>query len=360
MRHNRSNNCFKRCSFSPRAQSSIETLIILAIGLLILSILIGIVYDQLNSSFAVEQQRVASSAVRTLAKEIDDAYFLGPGTIKNVTIKLPEDVNFESSFIRNKSIVLNVGGTDVVADTSVDVNGVWPNTSGSFVFLITAFDDLVTVSVQPLNFSPSQINETLLQGTSKDIVVTVTNTSPSAINYSINQIFPEGSSLASSLSLSENALGISENSSTSFTATISCGASALGSYSGRINFVPNTSSLALLSVPINLVCVSAQTKLSVFPSSKSISAVVGVNKNDSVVVCNNTGAVMSSVSAQVTGAAASYVFPVFPISVPAYSCANLDLNIIPSSTVGSYNGSLKVSSAGINAFSNISLDVGSS
>ena len=241
------------CANKQRGQASAEVLIIMAVGIMLLAAFGYVLTNQLNMFYAQEQQRVGELAVNTLATEINDAYFIGPGTVKNVVIKLPESVDFNESFVQNRALVLNVGGTDIVSETQVDINGRWPNANGSYVFSITAFDNYVTLSVQNLSFVPSQVQEVLHSISSKDFNVVVFNGSSTAADYNIFLSFNMGgnASLTSLTPAQSNHILSGAQQKAGF--RITCGAGSGGQvYNGNILFVSDYN----MFIPVELTCLN--------------------------------------------------------------------------------------------------------
>ena len=272
-----------------RAQSSTETIIILAIALFILTALSAIVYDQVEIYRNTQEQKLASIAVNTIAKEVNDAYFLGPGTIKTVLVRMPTSVDVNKSSIQGRTLILNVRGSDIFASTKVDVRGVWPDESGTYSFTISSFDDYVSVSVRPVDVSPNQVSEYLVQGSSTDFNIILTNSTLFDYNYSMIIDFPSISSPGVTLTSSfPSLIELSNGESQTINFSLGCLVNSFGSYSGRIIFVPSDLSDSNMTIPINLFCSSAQTKLQVYPSTKYFYAGTSTSTPDSVLVCNTT------------------------------------------------------------------------
>jgi hypothetical protein len=318
-----------------------------------------IVYDQIHTNYIQSQQKIASTVVSTLAREVDDAYFLGPGTIKNIRLVMPKEVDLTNSYISDKSIVLRVLGSDYVATTTVPVRGNWPNSDGSYVFVIKTYNDFVSISLQPIDFTPSQVSAVIPQGSYADTNIVLTNSSQvdATYNFSIdmNSIDP---SIVSVTKLTEGtSITITTSSPEIIPLRLSCSRTAFGSYSGSIILSPEDTTDVNLSVPINIVCLSTQQKLSIFPQTKTLTGFTGVSSSDSMSVCNSTPVEFTSSSATIDGNASFYVYTNFSGSINPNSCRTLDLNIRPPSIIGNYTGRIYVSSSSYNAFADLNLVV---
>ncbi len=343
--------------FFSRAQTTTEALLVLSVSIFLLIFFLTTVYTQMENSNILEQQKIGSAAVKALAKEVDDAYFLGAGTVKNVYIYMPRLVDYDYSYIEGKSIVLRVENTDYISSTKVDVRGEWPNSSGASVFSIHAYGEFVTLSDQPVSFSPAQLNPVVLQGNSIDTNILITNISDSEKEYNFYSEFPSSGSDVSLSTTIVNPITIGVGSNEIVPLTISCTSSAFGGYDGKIVFVPSITTDANLSVPIKLVCNYAQEKLVLSPLTKTISVSSGSQSTSSIEVCNNSPLVFREVEALVSGEASSYVFANFFEDVEANSCSTIPLAISAPISTGTYAGSISASSSGYSSTASISLVV---
>jgi len=343
----------KKCS----GQTTIETLLMLTIGIFLLATLVIIVYEQINYGYASQQQNSAELIVVTLSKEINDVYFAGPGNVKSINLTIPEGFDLNNSLISGRALLLSVNGTDHTASTKVDVRGAWPSSSGSFNFVITAYSDFVYISVIEASFSPASISETLLQSQSKSVSILFTNNSSETIVYDMSIDFPAHGSGVTLSSVDEGEVSLNSDENTSLDFEISCGANAFGSYSGTVNFSPVSGADTALSFPVSLYCAPLQKKLGLYPSDKNIFAQASVNSSDSMIVCNNSTIDFASVVVSMTGPAASFVFPESVGALLKNSCKTLLLNLVPAATFESYLGVLRVQAAGLSAESDINFIV---
>lgn len=341
-----------------RAQTSIETLIILAIGLFLLAVMTSLVYDQINSAYVREQQKVGLSTINLLAKEIDDTYFLGSGTVKEIVLAMPDLIDLNKSYIRDRSIVLSVAETDLVASTKINVRGTWPNISGEYSFVITAFGDFVAVSVQPLSFSRAKVSESVLQNSSLNFDINVTNVSDINHSYNLSTIFPSDSSTGATLtSTSLGLIDFSVGEKVLIPFSVVCEKDSFGSYSGQIIFAATTIADSNLSIPVNIICSSTQSKLMIFPKIKNVTVAQGGLVNTSVLLCNTTFKDLNSLTVSISGASSSFVGASFLSGVPAASCSNLALSIVGPVVPGEYLGVIKITSANESSSSDLNISV---
>jgi hypothetical protein len=308
----------------------------------------------MDTGYVQQQQKIGSAAINSLAKEINDVYFIGPGTVKEVVIVLPQAVDLNKSYIEGRGIVLNVAGTDLVASTKVNTRGIWPNTEGSYVFLLTAYSDFVMVSSQPISVSPLNIEKTISQASSGDFNLIITNNSSNNYPYEVSVFFPDNSSSEASLSSSSlGSITFNALSQNTLSFSLTCNPESFGSYSGKIIFDPLSANDANLTIPVNLVCSSAQSKISFFPVKKNIVAYGGKKTNGNVLVCNNTSTDMNAVLFSFDGDVFSFTGFSTPEKLLANSCSTISFAVNAPNDWKSYLGKLRVSSANFSS----SLDV---
>ncbi|MFA5763230.1 MAG: LamG domain-containing protein [archaeon] len=332
-----------------KAQAAIETMMILAIAMIGLTIFVGIVWTQINDQFIFQQQQIGSEAIRTLANEVDDAYFLGFGSTKEVIIVLPDLIDFEKSVMENRTFILNVNGTDLIASTKVDIRGEWPDNSGTYVFTLTSFGDFVAVSVNLLSFDPTQINESLNQGTTKEVTLDITNIQPNSKNYNFSIDF---SNLNVSItSVEEGLISFNANDVNSIDLVITCELNSAGKYYGALVFEGDVN----VTYPVNINCLSGQTKLVMLPRDLNVSLASGATTTEKFLLCNNSIIDLTNISAQVTGAIKSNAFARAPSSITANTCSDLNVFFNGLTTDTNLSGALTVTTSGLSESSSLFL-----
>ncbi len=337
-----------------RAQSSIETLIILAVGLFILTVFMGIIFDQITVQQMVQQQQTALQSMRILANEVDNIYFLGTGSKKEVKIFIPEMVDLSKSIIENKNIIFSIADQNFYVTTKAFVRGAWPNVTGSHIFVIESFGDFVSISTTSLSFSPIQINESLNQNSSRQIELIVSNlqNANSSYNFSIDFSGTEISSPQDGNIFNFGSSG-SEADSNTIIINLVCSNNSVGNYSATLNF---TSSIVNVTYPVNLSCLSGQQRLTIYPSQKSLSLIPNRVYSESFLVCNNSKTNYSNITFSIDGNVRQIAFGSLEKNIPANTCKNLNLNIF-SQESGNYNGEIIISGSGIDVIANLIVDL---
>ena len=169
-----------------RAQSSIETIVMVAIGLVLLTAMTQVIFSSVGVYYGRQQQMIATQALSILANEIDDVYFSGPGTTRTIRIEIPEQMDLANSYIQGKSLVMNVNGSEYVRTTKVPVRGVWPNATGAYTFKLVAYGDFVAISSDLLEFNPNNISVSLSQGAPTTQDINILNLSSSEVDYTFS------------------------------------------------------------------------------------------------------------------------------------------------------------------------------
>ncbi len=334
-----------------KGQTTVETLIILSMALTILIIFLGLVFNQVELQQTLEQQKLGSVAVKSLVEEINDAYFLGPGTVKTVTIYFPESTNFRKSYIYGNDLLLNVSGTDFAESTNATVKGNWPELSGYYTFKIIVFKEFVSLNIDSLSFTPEKIQESLLQGTSKDLNLMITNVSSSVKNYSFDVSFV-GNEKATVTSVYDNfTISLSPNDTNTIPLTLSCLSDSAGEYVGELSFVSDIRVI----FPVIINCQSAQEKLRIFPNEETINVFEDVADSYTFLVCNNSSNDLT-VNPVVLGDLKEIVFTEKNLFVEKNSCSNLEVDILAQDS-GSFEGEIQIFSSGLTALTNVTVDV---
>ncbi len=130
-----------------RGQGSVETVILLAAVLLVVTVIFVSANARLLSSQRAQARQIAAQSVQDLASAADEVYLAGEGATRKVWVSIPESVQLESSFIGsrpgtgawadNKTIDLNLSRVgDVFAITRAPVCGSWPAQPGRYSLVL--------------------------------------------------------------------------------------------------------------------------------------------------------------------------------------------------------------------------------
>jgi hypothetical protein len=337
--------------FFVRAQSSMEMILLVAIGLILLAVTAELIFSNVGVYYSQQQQQIGTQTLSILASEIDDVYFLGPGTTKTIRLEIPEQMDLEGSYIEGKSLVMSINGSEHVRETKVPIRGTWPNATGAYTFKLVSYGDFVAISADLLEFNPSNIAVSIDQGQDTTMDINILNLSPGAIDYTFSVNFNHTN--ATVTSSDAGVVSFLANDYNDITLNFSCSRSAIGNYDGNLFF----DGVDDVSIPIKLFCESGQKRLSIFPSSKDYNLVEQTNGDQTFQVCNSSNTDYSSSTSGINGDVASYAFTSFNGSISANTCRALTLTTYAPATGDQniYLGTLSVNSGGFAATSDLNL-----
>jgi len=214
-----------------KGQAAVELVVILAVSLLVLFVIISISNDyitQLGSSKITTQAR---NSVDDLASAARQVYHQGEGARQQVLVTIPEGEDSSRSGVGNRTIRMNVLGSDIVATTDFEVRGRLPTKPGGYNVWVIAKKGYVLIGTLSLSADPgsvyahffsknqsqtSQSGVTFINGGDSPILVNLTLNFPiGKVNVSLHNPSDAGFSLPSGgtwpvlldLSVSDNAFG---------------------------------------------------------------------------------------------------------------------------------------------------------
>jgi len=339
-----------------KGQSSIELIIIFAVSLIALLSIIALANSNVSGLNVQREKDDALTSVNELAQAVKDVYSQGPGAKKLVFIKIPNGTDPIKTLISNRTININVSGSDIFASTEVDVYGSLPTQVGGYWLWVTSAENFVRIGSTSIQLSLQSIYTQMLQSTTKTESITVTNIGESSIDFSLSK---DWNNTAVTLSLSDSIFSLAPNESRTIDLNFTASSSAIGNYVGALNIIGTYGSTAEnLSVPLNAEVLvqggGPQSYLVVIPNYFTDTITAGNSSTKSFTVCNTSDSGMANVSfTPSSGAPGSWVEPITSISpLAAQSCQNKLITVeVPAGTsAGTYNGSIALSDgAGNNA-----------
>jgi hypothetical protein len=235
-----------------RAQSSVELMVVLAIGLVALLAFFTLSQQKFLETQASLSLSQAKKTVDSLARAADEVYSEGSNSTKQVYVTIPEGANLSRSSISGRSVNLairSIGGyTDVNSRTSETVFGVWPNLTGSFWLTVTSYEGSVGIGPSVMQISPTALYVEMLASSEVQRNITITNFGSSALTISGALNWGESDPLVQNTSVLSFPLASGETTNATF--DISATSSAIGSFTGSAYF--SASNGEALSVPITV------------------------------------------------------------------------------------------------------------
>ena len=146
-----------------KAQSSLELLIILSVGMVLLGIIFSISQQRINSSQQAISLSSAKSATSALSSAADSVYFEGVGAKRQISITIPEGAVATSVTTNSISMRLQIDGGATDASSNTDAilcsNSQIPAIPGTYRISVESLDGCVLIG----SASKLQVSTTLIQ-----------------------------------------------------------------------------------------------------------------------------------------------------------------------------------------------------
>lgn len=220
-----------------KGQSSVELLVIVAIGLSALLAFFALSQDKLAETRTALALAEAKETVELLAKAADTVYSEGVNSTRKVYVTIPEGTNFTRSSISGKTLLLSLrvpgGYTDASARTEGAVFGSWPIAPGSYYLTVTSYEGAVGVGTSILQISPTALYVEMQSDSSVQRNVSI-------LNFGQNSLDVEGSLLWSETDVTiENLTALSfslpSGNGENITLEINSSFNAIGTFSGILD-----------------------------------------------------------------------------------------------------------------------------
>lgn len=334
-----------------KAQASVELLIILAVSIVAIGLILALSNNEIINVNSIKANSDAQNTVNKIAGAAEDVYVSGTGTSKQIFISIPSGVDETKTSVGNKTIRLNVNGTDLIAETKVEVTGSIPTETGGHWIWITSYSGYVLIGDVRVETDKGSIYSTIAQdSTAIEHISIINNTSDNAtVNVNVNWSNPEVT-----LSLSENSFVVPSASSYGINLTFTSSASAVGNYSGEIIFdVTTVEGTKQLIVPITLEVITGGSSqpLMVFPDFWNPVIDAGNSDSADFQLCNTTDSALTSINFTFSaGDAGNWIQPIPSLlSLNAKTCSQITVTInVPlgaSSETGTVTASDGINSA---------------
>ncbi len=245
-----------------RGQNSVETIVVLAGALIVLTVFLYFANEYLISAQQQKDYNDGYRAVKDLASAADWVYSQGTGAKKQVFIRIPPNVDPNETYvgkpiayandtsINANQINIRVYSTDIVGTSLATLKGVIPTQNGGYWVWVESFGDFVLIGQGMIATSPETIE------------IYMSASSASSANLTVFGLLPNYISVVSSYSWT-NASAVSSSYSpmTSFTLVnassqligfnFGTSASASGDYYGTFTLLANTTEMNYtLDIPV--------------------------------------------------------------------------------------------------------------
>ncbi|MBU2100132.1 hypothetical protein KKG83_05800 [Candidatus Micrarchaeota archaeon] len=278
-----------------KAQASVELLIILAVSMIALGLIFAASNNEITGINSAKANSDAKNTVEKIAGTAKEVYVSGQGTKKQIFILIPSGVDESKSSVSDKTIRLNVNGTDLIAETTVEVTGSIPTTAGGHWIWITAYPGYVFIGDIEVETNKGSIYSTITQETSaiENIKVINNTTGNATVNVSVGW-----SATEVSLSLSENGFIVPADSSYGIDLNFTSSSTAVGNYTGELIFdittVDGTKQI-IVPVTIEVIIGTGGQPLMIFPEAWNASVDAGTTDSNTFQACNTTSATLTNI-----------------------------------------------------------------
>ena len=179
------------CSLSKKTKGQLtsEFLFILAVMLLLLSIVVVITQEQRRNIEQIKFQNDAANTVAQIGSAANDVYSQGEGARRRVFVQIPLGYDFEKSYVRNRTINVNVAGSDHAFVMDYDVRGSLPLNDGNHWIWVVSEGNRVKIGSIMFVVDRQSIFTIMDKNTEKDEQMIIQNVFGSHINGSLQLLW---------------------------------------------------------------------------------------------------------------------------------------------------------------------------
>jgi len=344
-----------------KAQASVELLVILAVSMIAISLIIFTSNNEITSINSAKANSEAQNTVNKIAGTAEEVFISGPGTTKQIFVSIPSGVDETKTGISDKTVRLNVNGTDLIAESKIELTGSIPTEEGSYWIWITAYPGYVVVGDIKIETDKGSIYSTIAQDSTaiENIVLTNNTTANAQVNSSIFWSASEVSLEASDVFFvvpSGTEYGIDLN----FTS----GSSAVGNYSGEIVFDANTvdgSKKIVIPITVEVLVGGGEQPLMIFPDEWTAGIDSGSADSNVFQVCNTTNQTLNNIVFTASGGDAGDWIQSVPLisSLAGNTCQEITVTVDVPLGASSDSGTLTASDGSNSDFISLNITVNS-
>lgn len=328
-----------------KAQTTVELLVILAIGLVILAAFVGFITNQMVILQKTQAQKSAEATLEQLVAAINEVYVQGEGATKQVTVIWPSGIDTQNSSITGKTIRLRVYDSDLVKSAIPNITGSLPTTAGTQRVNVRAFEGFVGIGDLTLIPFPSSVY--LAMTRDQNSTSTIRLQSSSSASATVTPSLTWNNTLVSA-STNTTPFIISSAADVNRDVNVSAGALAVGQYAGTLQFSASFSDhLESIQVPIvSEIFVGSGSLLTPYPTTLTINVLWDDTNSNSIQLCNLGAVPIKSISFTASSNNAGDWLQGVPsiAQLDAQACTNINFTVVvPTGTgLGTYYGSVLV------------------
>jgi hypothetical protein len=215
-------------------QVSVEFLQILAVSLLVLMLFLAISQNTQSDINQVKESSDAQNTISDIAGAAKEVYAQGLGAKKKVYVTIPDGVEPEKTYVANKSIRLNVAGSDYTGLETFDMHGTIPTNPGGHWIWVVSEGNKVRIGYGMISLSRQTLLVSMIPNSTKTKSFDITNIWDEEIKVELSDNWNYADI---SYVLDRNYDYIEDNASVSFEATFKSNDKAIGFYLSEIEII---------------------------------------------------------------------------------------------------------------------------
>ncbi|MFH1895475.1 MAG: hypothetical protein ABIJ74_02755 [archaeon] len=293
-----------------KAQASVELLVILAVSMVAIGLILVTSNNEITGINSAKANSDAQNTVNKIARTAEEVFVSGPGTTKQIFVVIPSGVDETKTSVSDKTVRINVNGTDLIAESKTELSGSIPTEPGGHWVWITAFEGYVVIGDIKIESNKGSIYSAIAQDSNSTESISLKNNTSADANVTISFTW---NSVEVSMNLSSNFFVVASGSSYSIDINFSSSQTAAGNYSGEIIFDATTTDGAkriVVPVTVEVITGSAEKPLRVFPNYWNTTIIEGNSDSTSFQLCNTTDSTITGIDFIFSGTIALWIQPI--------------------------------------------------
>ena len=279
-----------------KAQSSVEFLVILAVGLLLAGVVGYFVFSQKSDVSVRSEIDSAQLSLNDIAKAADDVFVQGPGSKKRIQVFIPESVELSSSGILEKTVFAKLYDNTVSSSSKVVLKGALPSQKGKQFVFANARADYVWIGESKVSLSDYSFFVTMLQNASLSESLEISSESLDVLSVNVSA---DWNSVNAFLEFEPLSFSLNPSESRTISLDFTSKPLALGQETGRLRIEVSGSNYSEeLSLPVMVEVRASKTSvgsLRIIPSVWSVNAKPGDKASKVFKVCNQSSSALESI-----------------------------------------------------------------
>jgi hypothetical protein len=115
-----------------RGQTTLEALLLFSVALIVIIFFSSLFFDQMLIFNYNSQSELAKKSLKILSTEANNVYLLGDGSVKEIFIQLPLEMDLDSSKIENNYLMIFLNGESIFEFLNFNVDGNFNSFSSRF------------------------------------------------------------------------------------------------------------------------------------------------------------------------------------------------------------------------------------